>query len=838
MPSESEMLTVARPLVAAGIAVHWLRRRDKAPIEDHWSTAPVHTIETLTAGYRAGANLGVRLGEQSKTAGGYLHLIDIDVRDPEQAEDAWAALLKLWPEAKSAPFVVSGSGGASQHRYFVTDKPFRSKKLAYSAGFKMVFDPKKDREVKKRDWEIELFGTSKQAVLPPSLHPDTGNNYTWGAPLQIDLLELGIGPILSSEIVSGWGVSSDDISIDEDDDLFSLVRAEPMGLSEAEITAAVAGVPPEWVEDRDCWLQMGQALHHEYQGGAPGFERWCEWSRQSGKFDIQDQKRVWQSFREQRRKPVRMASIIKAAGDYRLAEAHADLEALLGGGDDAEPASTSTALTIVPAAGVDADLMDLLGAVPPVVPVRPTPRPAVIVDPEWQSHLHRNGEGVLKKSLHNVRLILRNDIRLRGVIAANRFTQEPVMIAEPRRASRGRERPKQMVQLDGHVWKLTDPINGTLWSDDHDASVRAMIEAPESQGGYGITVSDRDMKAAVSVVAHENGFHPVKDYLEASAWDGIPRAETLFVDYVGSPDDAYHREAGLLWLIGAVARIYEPGHKFDFVPILEGIQGKRKSTFFITLGRHWSAELAGDFHDKKAMVEQMQGAWIIEMPELQGFSKSEVQTIKGFISRQKDKVRLSYGRRAAEFLRQCVFGGTTNEDEYLRDASGGRRFWPIECRVDEIDIVRLTENVDQIWAEALHLYRTWRQRYPTAQLPLYMKNESSAMIASAMQESRRQIGADEVMAGQIEDWLSKPIGADLGLDDLECGELEYRTRTCLLEIWVHMLGKDAAVYTDRDQQLLGRAMRKVQGWRVSGARHRFEGGIGQQRAYEKVFYVD
>lgn len=830
VPTESEILDAARPLVAAGLALHWLRRREKAPIEANWSTAPVHTTVSLAAAYRAGSNIGIRLGEPSRTAAGYVHLIDIDIRDPNQAADAWVALLKLWPDAKSAPHVRSGSGGASEHRYFVTETPFRSKKLAVSAGFELVFDPKLGREVKKRDWEIELFGTGKQAVLPPSLHPDTGNPYVWGSPLQTDLLELGIGPYLSAQTVSGWGVSTDEPALDEDDDLFALVRAEPMGLSEAEIAAAVDGVPPEWVEDRDCWLQVGQALHHEYQGGAPGFERWCEWSRQSAKFDIQDQKRVWKSLRERSKNPVRMASLIKVAGDYRLASAHAEMDDLLG--SDCLLGEPGTAVAVIPAApALAADLADLLGE---VAPVQPAPKPGPVIDPEWKSYLHRNEEGVIKATLPNVQLIVRNDIRTRGIIAFNEFTQDMVLLRAPGTLRLKKESPKPIRQLDGRLWVMSDPLNGDTWTDSHDHALRAVIEAPERQGGYGLKASVQDVRAAIDMVAHENAFHPVRDYLQGLAWDGVSRVEGLFVDYLGSENNAYHRAIARMTLVGAVTRIFEPGHKFDFVPILEGVQGKRKSTFIEILARSWFSELEGDLHDRKQLVEKMQGAWILEIPELQGFSKAEVTTIKGFVSARKDKVRMAYARRAVEFPRQCIFMGSTNDGEYLKDSTGGRRFWPVACNIGEIDTARLARNVDQVWAEAVALYREMRRNCNAETLPLYLSDQEAGREAGILQESRRAVGADDVMAGQIEDWLTQPIGADLGLDDLEGETPEYRTRTCLLEIWVQMLGRDKAAYTDRDQQLLGRAMRKVEGWRVSGARHRFTGGIGQQRAYEKV----
>jgi predicted P-loop ATPase len=822
VPTQSEILDAARPLVAAGLALHWLRRREKAPIEADWPTAPFHTIESLTAAYRQGSNIGIRLGEPSHTAAGYVHLIDIDIRDPNQAADAWAALLKLWPDAKSAPFVLSGSGGASEHRYFVTEKPLRSKKLAVSPGFELVFDPKKGREVKKRDWEIELFGTGKQAVLPPSIHPDTGNPYTWGLPIAADLLELGIGPILSAETVQSWGVSTDDLALDEDDDLFALVRAEPMGLSEAEIAAAVGGLPPEWVEDRDCWLQVGQALHHEYQGGAPGFERWCEWSRQSAKFDIQDQKRVWKSLRERSKNPVRMASLIKAAGDYRLAVAHADMEELLGG-------EAGTALAVIPAAPALADdLADLLGE---VAQVKPKPRPGPVIDPEWKSYLHRNEEGVIKATLPNVQLIVRNDIRTRGIIAFNEFTQELVLLRAPGTLRLKKESPKPIRQLDGRLWAIGDPLNGDNWTDSHDHAVRAVIEAPERQGGYGLKSSVQDVRAAIDMVAHENAFHPVRDYLEAAVWDGTSRVEGLFVDYLGAENNAYHRAIARMTLVGAVTRIFEPGHKFDFVPILEGVQGKRKSTFIEILARSWFSELEGDLHDRKQLVEKMQGAWILEIPELQGFSKAEVTTIKGFVSARKDKVRMAYARRAMEYPRQCIFMGSTNDSEYLKDSTGGRRFWPVACSVGEIDTARLARHVDQLWAEAVTLYREMRRNCNSETLPLYLSDQEAGREAARLQESRRAESAEEGLAGEITAWLDKPIGADLGLDDLEGEEPRYRNQVCIRDVWVELMGREVSLLDQNKSQMLSRAMRHVPGWYYDGRRRTAR--WGQQRVFRR-----
>lgn len=830
-PDEAEVLPVAQAFASRGVSIHWLNRRSKAPVDAGWTTTPTQTPEQLAASYRRGANIGLRPGEWSLTPHGYLHVIDMDIRDATQADDAFAELQRLWPSYQAAPFVISGSGGASRHFYFFTDKPFGSMKLARSAGSTVVHDARLGRDVKKAHWEIELYGTRKQIAVPPSVHPDTGDNYRWGRKIDWDLLDLGVGPIIPSETVVSWGAASDHDNAEDDDDLMATLKAEPMGLSEAKIDEILAGIPNDDL-DYDDFLEVGMALAHEYQGSSDGYEKWVEWSRQSAKFDLATCKSKWRSFKG-RRNPVRMATLIAKSGLNRLEQAHADLDLL----DDTDDLlASSTALTVIDTAALDAEVADLL-ADQPVQSITPgvSGRPVLTYDPEWRSHFHRNEEGTLKTTLHNVRLIMRNDARLRGVIALNEFTQEQVVLKTPGRMKLKKESPKPIVQLEGRIWALRDPINGSLWSDSHSNSVRAVIEAPERQGGYAIKPSKSDVDAAADIVAQENSFHPVRDYLNGLRWDGIPRLARLWIDYVGAPDDDYHREAALLWALGAVTRIFEPGHKFDFVPILEGIQGKRKSTFFRVMAKDWFAELEGDFHDTKGMVEKMQGAWILEIPELSGFSKAEVTIIKGFVSRQVDKVRLSYGRRATEFFRQCVFGGTTNEDEYLRDATGGRRFWPVRCSDLDIDIDRLRREVDQLWAEAVALYHQWRaEAGPKAALPLYMKNDLAVGQAKRLQEARRQSGADDALAGRIEAWLESPIGSEMGdIDALTDEPPVYRDRICLMQVWSEMMGRDINFYDEREAQKLSRAIRKIPGWTTNGDKEMFA-GYGRQRAYFKI----
>lgn len=399
-----------------------------------------------------------------------------------------------------------------------------------------------------------------------------------------------------------------------------------------------------------------------------------------------------------------------------------------------------------------------------------------------------------------------------------------------RKAKRRANQPKEVRQLEGRVWEVKDKLNGDLWSDDRDFAIRSIIEAPKTQGGYGLKVTDRDLKAAVVLAANGSAFHPVREYLNGLQWDGVARAEQLFQTYFNAPDDSYHRSVSRLVLIAAVTRIFEPGHKFDFATILEGLQGKRKSTFIEVLGRHWFAELSGDFDDDKQMIELMQGAWIMEIPELTGFSRADVRAIKAFISRKRDRARLAYARRAGEFPRQCIFIGSTNDREYLKDDTGGRRFWPVECRLgidEEIDTDGLEANVDQLWAEAVAMYRAMRVTKPYGTLPLYLTDADARATAARLQESRRQENPDDVMAGRIAEWLSKPYHTG----DIDQGESKPLDETCTVQIWVECLGKDISAFKFQEQGMVNRALSKVPGWAPAGSR-RFP-GYGKQRLFAR-----
>ena len=812
------VLSACSGLIGNGACLMWLQPRRKNPRKAEWSSQPRPDLDALRRSYLPESNVGIRLGQPSATPFGFIHIIDLDVRNADLADEARKALSDLFPQWETFPSVISGSGGHSRHIWFVTDKPFSKRKLAKSDGYSMVFDPSKNRDVKKNHWEIDLLGTGSYAVIPPSIHPDTGLAYVWERPFDFFSLEMGIFDAISSETVEKWGakVVSDENPFDDDeDDLIRELRTAPVDISDEEVEKAVQDLPENWVEDRDTWVTLGSALHHQYQGGQKGFDLWCEWSKQSAKYDPKTQKSVWKSFKGDLR-PVTFRTVLQAANEARLQR---NLPA------------------VVADSAYDDELMSLLGAAAPpdIAPKAPE------IDENWTSYLTRNDDGQPTSTLHNIKLVLQNDVRCHGILALNEFTSEAVLINEPKRVSKKRDSAKPVLNLDSEIWRVYDPVNGHLWTDSHDQGLRLVVEAPKGQGGYGFKVTDRDMKAAVDIVANNMRFHPVRAYLQSLEWDGQSRADQLFVDFLGCDDTPYHREAARLILVGAVARVMEPGHKFDFVPILEGLQGKRKSTFISILGRSmWFAELSGDFHNRQQMVEQIQGAWIIEIPELQGFSRADTNVLKGFISATFDKVRMAYARRAQIFQRQCVFLGSTNDDEYLRDHTGGRRFWPIKCQLpDDVDIDtdRLESVIDQVWAEAYQIYVEMRRTCKKRNLPLYLQHDDAKREAKELQESRRVETVADTLSGQIEAWLNEPTGPAEGSDDLDPNAPQsLRNVTCVADVWIGMMGRKIGELDQASAVKIGTALGRVPGWhRHSDSQVRTK-KYGRQKLYVRDGY--
>jgi predicted P-loop ATPase len=204
--------------------------------------------------------------------------------------------------------------------------------------------------------------------------------------------------------------------------------------------------------------------------------------------------------------------------------------------------------------------------------------------------------------------------------------------------------------------------------------------------------------AAMEIVARDHSYHPVRSYLDSLKWDGKPRIDTWLTSYLGAERTDFNRAIGAKWLVSAVARVKKPGCKADHVLILESAQGGGKSTAISILGEPFYTDDMPELGTKDAS-QATAGMWIIELPELDAMNRADVSKIKAFISRSTDRFRPPYGRRPIVAPRQCVFAGSVNHAEYLKDDTGGRRFWPVLCGTFQIDALR--RDKDQLWAEAV-----------------------------------------------------------------------------------------------------------------------------------------
>jgi hypothetical protein len=289
-------------ILMMGVSIILLHERSKRPLRKNWTNRENQTFAELIDGYVEGMNVDARLGEHSMVEGMYLHAIDVDIRIPELASEAINALERLFKDVNvwSLPRVASGSGGESRHFYFVTNAPYHSKKIAHSGE---TFAD--DKGKKHWTWEIELFGTGKQVVLPPSIH-SSGNQYRW----EKEFDETSTLPYISGELIETL------VNPEQHDD--GERDVEPLILSREEIEEALSWINADhWCEDYEGWRNLGMALHHHFRGSKEGFEIWCQYSQGSAKYDLKKQKEHWKSYRDEVKRPITMRSVTKEAATNR-----------------------------------------------------------------------------------------------------------------------------------------------------------------------------------------------------------------------------------------------------------------------------------------------------------------------------------------------------------------------------------------------------------------------------------------------------------------------------------------------------------------------------------------
>lgn len=426
-------------------------------------------------------------------------------------------------------------------------------------------------------------------------------------------------------------------------------------------------------------------------------------------------------------------------------------------------------------------------------------------DGTWVGELKITPKGAIASNIDNVVIILTKSKDFKGCLAYN-------------------EMDHNIVVLKDLPWrKVTKP---SPWTDTDDAALRYHLER-----GYEISGKDRIFDA-VNVVATQNSFHPVRDYLDSCEWDGVKRLDTLLVDYLGADDNDYTRAVTRKTFVAAVARIYEPGVKFDYMLTLKGKQGIGKSTLIAKLAGQWFSDTFVSMQGKDA-YEQIQGVWVMEVGELAGMKKAEAETIKLYISKQTDRFRPAYGRRTQEFPRQCIFIGTTNESQFLRDTTGNRRFWIVDTPNPALeDMWELTaEDIKQIWAEAVEYYKNDE--------PLFLPREIEA-LARDIQETYEE---ENPRLGLVLDYLDRklPVGwedMDLysrkqWLDSSAEGSVERKTVSAI-EIWTEALDGSSDRIDRYGVKEIRDIMSKLPEWVHQGNARISTKLYGRQRYFKKV----
>ena len=311
--------------------------------------------------------------------------------------------------------------------------------------------------------------------------------------------------------------------------------------------------------------------------------------------------------------------------------------------------------------------------------------------PGWIDELQRNERGEPRGNLANVMMALRDDQHFERMFGYDEMMRAP-MLLEPV--------PSIIIQHDPARF-TPRPV-----SDADVGAVQEWLQLACLEG-----LSKDTTHQAVDLRATERSYHPVRDYLNACRWDGIKRVNTWLSSYLGVQPTDYASGIGRMFLVAMVARVFEPGCKCDYMLIFEGPQGARKSTACAILGGEWFSDNLPDIRSAgKDVAQHINGKWLVEVAEMSALDKTEAAALKAFITRPIERYRPSYGRKEVYEPRQCVFVGTTNKEAYLRDETGGRRFWPV--KVGRIDTDALARDRDQLLAEALALFRAGVKWWP------------------------------------------------------------------------------------------------------------------------------
>lgn len=423
------------------------------------------------------------------------------------------------------------------------------------------------------------------------------------------------------------------------------------------------------------------------------------------------------------------------------------------------------------------------------------------------SKLAKNNKGVIVDSTENYEKILNLDPKLKGCLGYDEFSLNVTVL---------RDLP----------WRSKDLSN--VWTNSDDSELRTYIEK------YYSIYNKQKLVDAFTVCSRKHRFHPLRDYFNKLLWDGVPRIETLFIDYLGVKDTVLNRTMSKKWLIAAVKRVFEPGCKFDNVIVLVGSQGIGKTFLLTKLGMQWFNNSLPDINSKDAL-QSLHGSFIIELGELAATKKSDNETIKAFLSKIEDKFRAPYDRLPEKHKRQCIFAGTTNDYLFLKDRTGNRRFWPLECSKGKKSIFTdlTADEIDQIWAEAVEKYENGEGIFLTE-----YETEELEKVQKAHTEGQDTIGQIEYYLDMYvpHNWRDMDIFERrlyIKTYDGSTKDRYLRNEICVLEILCELFEYDRNKITSATAREFNSIMQNLEGWglyAINRGRKNFK-MYGKQRAY-------
>jgi predicted P-loop ATPase len=685
------ILKEAKKLHKTGFALHWLMPRSKKPFEMNWSKLPKKTWPDLEQKFKSGYNLGVRLGSVSLVGDKhFLAVIDCDVksRDPKDQAEMRQKLKELFPqiELSVTPRVLSGRGNGSMHLYVKTEKPAKPSILARAARYIKVMladhtkPSKRDlehlnaKEIEKGyrmrpAWEIGLMGEGQQVVLPPSIHPDTGRSYEWDEVKSLNPESFPLIEVVAKE--KSLGDTLGDFKPVEVD----LVTS---GISDEILKLIVTGENCDGDKSASMFkaclaLSRTELSDNEILSVLTDPENYL------GEVGY----RHSQSRNRERAARWVFRYCLKKAREETGGKKDFSGDGAFSGADFETPLDEKQKEEIKKESEEVLELRD------------------------WRQGIERHSDkqgGAPKNTAKNVVLILSNEFG-GDLFAFNEFMHLEIF--------------NKTAEVFNH--KVT---RGQIVTDRHTTAIKMWLSTH-----YRFEPSDTVMRDAIRSFCDNNVFHPIRDYLDSLEWDGVSRVDDWLTTYLGATGPSeYLKAVGRKTLCAMIARVFQPGCKFDHVLILQGETGIRKSTAVRVLASdEWFSDTTFDIRDKDAVMN-ITSAWVIELGELSSMKKADVDHLKEFISRTTDRIRVPYGKRIEMFPRQCVFIGTTNNEEFLKDPTGNRRYWPVNVTFCDTDA--LARDRDQLFAEAYLLWGLGEK--------LFLDDSLAASQALSEQESRRE----------------------------------------------------------------------------------------------------